>query len=494
MWYRCLLLLIMLILGTSALHGRTVIGTKKGRVRGAPVPTALGGTVDAWYSIPYAKPPVGDLRFRSPQPMDSWSDVKDTTRKPNSCFQVMDEFFGNFEGATMWNANTLMSEDCLYLSVFVPTPRVYNTSVMVWIHGEGFYVGTSTLDIYDYPTLAQEQNIVVVAMQYRLGNLGFLSFETSDAPGNSGLLDQVMALRWIKDNIAYFGGNPNDITLVGQRAGAASVALHLLSPLSRNLFNQAIMQSGSATAPWATSNLDEIVANAHKLADYVRCRDTEIANILKCLRRANATELMYNEPFKGVVNYPFVPIVDGIFLDEAPIEYLKKKHFKKCNVLLGSNSEEGYRSIMYFLPEKFQKKKGLLISRSQYESSVREMFPDKNELILQAIMFEYTDWSDPANEAMYRNALDKMIGDYYYTCNVNDFAEHYSVSDNDVYMYHFKHRSSTSKWPEWMGAIDGDEISFLFGKPLNHRSGYLSNEQQLSRQMMTYWGNFIKTG
>ena len=121
--------------------------------------------VDVWYGIPFAQPPVGDLRFRHPRPIDPWDGIKDTTKKPNTCVQVVDNMFPGFQGAEMWNANTPMSEDCLYLNVAVPKPHPQNSAVLVWIFGGGFYSGSSTLDVYDLRVLAAEENIILVSMQ-----------------------------------------------------------------------------------------------------------------------------------------------------------------------------------------------------------------------------------------------------------------------------------------------------------------------------------------
>ncbi|XP_018025299.1 acetylcholinesterase [Hyalella azteca] len=497
MWCRYLVLALVFTLGTSALHDPLVVNTRKGKVKGKTVKTALGGEVDAWYSIPFAKPPVGDLRFRHPIPIDRWHDVKDATELPNSCWQTLDDFFGNFEGSTMWNANTPMSEDCLYLSIIVPKPRPTNVPVLVWIYGGGFYSGTSSLEVYDYRTLADNQNVIIVAPHYRIASLGFLYMGTPDVPGNTGLFDQLMALEWIKDNIEFFGGNPNNITLMGESAGATSISMLLLSPLSRNLFSQAIMQSGSATVPWGIMSKKENMLRGQRLAEAVGC-PTDMSNpsvVIDCLRSKNASELVNSETSNGVTDFPFVPIIDGAFFDKLPIEYLRNGDFKKCNILMGSNTEEGYWFIMYFLPSLFRREENVLITRAEFERSVRALFPYFNELILQAIMYQYTDWIDPEDGAKNRNAIDKMIGDYHFTCNVNEFAEYYSKSGNNVYMYYFKHRSSGSKWPKWTGVLHADEISFLFGQPLNPKyTTFTEVEQDLSRQMMTYWGNFIKTG
>lgn len=156
--------------------------------------------------IPYAQPPIGALRFRHPRPIEKWSGVLNTTERPNSCVQIIDTVFGDFSGAEMWNPNTQLSEDCLYINVFVPHPRPKNMPVMLWIYGGGFFQGTSTLDVYDYKTLATEESIILVSIQYRVASLGFLYLGTADAPGNTGLMDQYMAIKWVKDNIGYFGG------------------------------------------------------------------------------------------------------------------------------------------------------------------------------------------------------------------------------------------------------------------------------------------------
>lgn len=148
-------------------------------------------------------------------------------------------------GSKIWNANTRMSEDCLYINVWVPRPRPERArlTVMVWIYGGGFYSGTATLDLYDGRLLASEENVIVVSMNYRVASLGFFHIGGRyDAPGNAGMFDQVMALEWVRDNIEQFGGLASNITLFGESAGAASISMHLLSSLSRDLFKYAILQ------------------------------------------------------------------------------------------------------------------------------------------------------------------------------------------------------------------------------------------------------------
>merc|ERR1719348_230682 len=176
-----------------------------------------------------------------------------------------------FPGSEAWNTNTKQSEDCLYLNVVVPRPHPKNAAVIIWIYGGGFWSGTTTLDLYDPRTMVAEENIIMGGIQYRVASLAFLYFDTTDVPGNAGMFDQLMAMTWVKDNIASFGGNPNNITLMGESAGAASVSLHLLSPLSRDLFSQAIMQSAVANTPWAVATKQEGKLRGLRLAELMKC-------------------------------------------------------------------------------------------------------------------------------------------------------------------------------------------------------------------------------
>lgn len=475
-----------------------VVKTDKGYVRGSTHVAANGREVDAWLSIPFATPPVGYLRFRHPRPIDAWKGVLNVSAKPNSCYQVIDNVFGNFAGSAIWNPNTPLSEDCLYLSVWSPRPRPWgNAAVMVWIYGGGFYSGTSTLDVYDPMLLVSEEDVIVVSMQYRVASLGFL-YLPGHVPGNMGLFDQMMALNWIKENIREFGGNPDNVTLFGESAGAVSVSMHMLSSLSRHLFNQAILQSGTATAPWAVLSKEEALRRGVLLAQAVGC-PYDVSNldeVVSCLKEIEPKILVDNEAGTvEVVDFPFAPVVDGVFLDESPRTSIETRNFKKCNVLMGSNTEEGTYFIIYFLPEIFKLEENIYVSRQNFVDSVRRFFQNHNAVLRQAIIFQYTDWLSPEDSVRNRDGLDKMVGDYHFTCNVNEFAYRYSQIDNvNVYMYYFTHRSSNNVWPKWMGVMHGDEVNYIFGEPLNPAKEYHPEEVELSRKMMRYWANFAKTG
>lgn len=163
---------------------------------------------------------------------------------------------------------------------------------------------------------------------------------------------------------------------------------------------------------------------------------------------------------------------------------------------MGSNTEEGYFFIFYYLYNLFPKEENVYINREQFLQSVQELNPFANSIARQAIIFEYTDWSNPDDPIRNRDALDKMVGDYHFTCNVNEFAHRYAEmgGSNNVYMYYYTHRSSTQLWPTWTGVLHADEINFVFGEPLNPTKGYQPQEIALSKKMMRYWANFARTG
>ena len=484
-----------------------VIDTKSGPVRGISAQAATGKPVSVWNSIPYAQPPVGALRFRHPQPIEPWQDVLDTSKKPNACWQVPfphDESFGNVSGPNAWHPNTQISEDCLYLSVVTPDPLPRDAAaaaVIVWIHGGGFVAGSSTSDVYDPRILVSEENVVYVTMQYRLSVLGFLYLNSTEAPGNVGLFDQAIALQWIRNNIALFGGNPDNVTLFGNSAGAASVAMHLLSPISRHLFSQGILQAGSVTAPWAMRDKQAILKLGLQKAAILcpeSCGSNNLTAAIECLRTVDARMLA-----DLTDNQMFVPIIDGAFISESPVQSFNEGNYKKTNILVGSNSGEGFMWLYDSLPLVLGDEH-LHVSDHEFQEQIENQLVSlalgggENRrgrgIIKRAISFEYAGWTDQGDAISNLDALGEMFSDFFVTCSVNEFAQHYSNGGQNVYKYYFTPRSSVSPWPRWSRAVHGDEIMFVFGEPLNPAKGYLNEEVQLSKKMMRYWANFARTG
>ncbi|XP_077204619.1 cholinesterase [Paroedura picta] len=492
----CFLLLYILVKKVVP-EDDTEIATKNGRVKGVNL-LVLGGTVTAFLGIPYGEPPIGTLRFKKPQPRQEWTTVWDATKYPNSCYQNRDNMFPGFAGSEMWNPNTDLSEDCLYLNLWVPSPKPKNATVMVWIYGGGFQTGTSSLPVYDGKFLARVERVIVVSMNYRLGALGFLALPGSEeAPGNAGLFDQRLALQWVQDNIVAFGGNPKSVTIFGESAGSGAVSYHLLSPKSYPLFTRAIMQSGSGNAPWGALPPSEARRRTRALAHLLQCTGSNETEIIHCLQSKHPQDILDNEvsvlTHRTLLELYFTPVVDGDFLTEMPETLLKNGDFKQTQVLMGVNKDEGAILLAYGAPG-FSKDNSSLINDADFRAGLKLCFPETNDISLESIHFHYTDWEDEQNPFNYRDALDDVLGDYNFICPVVKFIKHFAEAGNSAFLYFFEHRSSKLPWPEWMGVPHGYEIEFVFGLPLERRVNYTRAEEILSRSMMRYWASFAKTG
>lgn len=207
----------------------------------------------------------------------------------------------------------------------------------VWIYGGGFASGTSTLKIYDPRIIVSETQLIYVSIQYRLNIFGFLYMDHENAPGNQGLLDQYTALKWVHNNIQYFGGDSTQITIFGESAGSVSVSLHLLSTLSSNLFRNAIMESGTALADWAVLKNSDAINRYTGILNHMGCNGTNY-EMIECARKVDmktalekADEHFYMHANHGVAQFTFLPVVDHYFLDEEPLSLLNRGKFKKVN-------------------------------------------------------------------------------------------------------------------------------------------------------------------
>lgn len=408
-----------------------IVTTRLGRVQGVRLPVPDRNHVVAFLGIPYVEPPLGKRRFRPAEPKKPWNGIFEARDYPNACFQSVDTTYPGFPGTEMWNPNRMMSEDCLYLNVWVPpSPRPQNLTVMVWIYGGGFYSGSSSLDVYDGRFLAYTEKVVVVSMNYRVAALGFLTLNgSSEAPGNVGLLDQRMALQWVQDNIHFFGGNPKQVTIFGESAGGASVGMHLLSPDSRSLFTRAIMQSGVPNTPWATVNFDEARRRATMLGKLVGCGEGNDTELIDCLRNKHPQELIDQEwqvlPYSSLFRFSFVPVIDGVFLPDNPEAMISSGNFKYTQVMLGVNQDEGSYFLIYGAPG-FSKDNESLISREDFLEGVKMSVPHANEIGLEAVILQYTDWMDENNPQKNRDAMDDIVGDHNVICPLQTFAKAYA--------------------------------------------------------------------
>lgn len=500
---QCVLLVILLNFLTLSLGTQDdlVISTSDGKIQGKLL-SVLGSDVRAFLGIPYGKPPVGKLRFRAPEPVEKWDGVKDATNFPNSCYQMPDTAFPGFKGVEMWNPNTPLSEDCLYLNVW--SPRFNKTQpaplapVFVWIHGGGFISGTSSLDIYDGRFLSKSESVVVVSMNYRLGAFGFLSLpDNTNIQGNAGLLDQRLALKWVANNIAAFGGDPSKVTLFGESAGSASVGFQLLSPGSQDLFQRAVMQSGSPNAYWGTISQTEAWDRSLMLAKLVDCPSSPAARLEACLQQADPQKVSTKQfevlTQSSLLSLPFMPHVDGNFLPDAVDVLLSSGNFAKKDVMFGLNKDEGTYFAVYAVPG-FNNTGQSLITRKEFLAGVTLAMDTASDVTRDAAIFHYTDWTDVDNMVKNRDSVCSLVGDQMFICPVLDFAHRLSQHGGKPFVYLFDHHSSVNPWPEWMGAMHGYEIEFVFGMPLNASLGYTKEEVNMTKKFMKHWANFARTG
>ncbi|MFQ5460695.1 MAG: carboxylesterase/lipase family protein, partial [Anaerolineae bacterium] len=342
-----------------------------------PVVGVAGDAATAWKGIPFAAPPVGGLRWRPPAPALHRSSPLDATAFGPACPQST-----AFEipGLPTPPAGNRGAEDCLQLNIWAPNSRPDGLAVMFWIHGGGMIQGSGTDAPYDGATLAASENVVVVTTNYRLGALGFLAHsafmgEQSDHPGagNYGLLDQIAALRWVKANIAGFGGDPGRVTIFGESAGGVSVCALLAAPAAAGLFQRGIMESGNCSPRLpsldpATHPGPPALRQGDRFAEAIGC--AEAADVATCLRAQPVDKILATLPGEiGVLNPTaevYGPIVDGTLLAETPGEAIAAGHEQGVPFILGANADEAT-----IFTAAFQN-----LTAAQYEALVRLTFPE----------------------------------------------------------------------------------------------------------------------
>ena len=320
------------------------VSTNYGDVEGllVPYPSASGPfkSVSMFLGVPFAAPPIGKLRLKAPEPPQEWKPkVRPANKHGNVCWQ------GKYkvEMIKYFDPYFSFSEDCLYLDVYTPNVSL-SLPVMVYIHGGSYELGTAVLFPSDILAL---HGVVIVVIQYRLGPFGFLTTGDSASPGNFGMLDQVEALKWVKENIGHFGGDPSKVTIFGGSAGATSVTLHLLSPLSEGLFHQAIAESGVDLSPFAIQPVSFGLRFATELAENLDCTTSDHSAMVACISSKKGEEI---QNASNSISYQFydylrwAPVVDNSFLLDTPHNLRNKEDFEKVKLMISFNSQEGGRA------------------------------------------------------------------------------------------------------------------------------------------------------
>ncbi|WP_017460499.1 carboxylesterase/lipase family protein [Dyella ginsengisoli] len=456
----------------SAPHARVSGGTLAGKRV-----TVDGVALQEFQGIPYAAPPVGPLRWKPPQPSSPWQGVRDATGFGPRCMQL--PLFGD-----MVFRSRGMSEDCLYLNVWAPADRGNGKRpVLVYFYGGGYLAGDGSEPRYDGASLAAK-GLVTVTVNYRLGVFGFLATSSlaaespQHATGNYGLLDQAAALRWVRANIAQFGGDPAHITIGGESAGSISVSALMVSPLSRNLIVGAIGESGALIAPIAPQGRTQAEATGAAFMKQVG------AGSLAALRAMPAQALLQASGLQAVPAPGFAPDVDGLFLDEPPVDTFARGAQAQVPLLLGSNSQEGfYTAVLKNEPP----------TPANYRAALMRLFGDRADEALRL-------YPGATRDEVMRSAT-ALAGDLFIAHSTWRWMElQRAHSAAPVYFYYYAHPRPAKRDPQAgeqsdSGAVHSGEIEYALGNlDGNHVYAWTPADRAVSRTMQDYFANFIAHG
>jgi para-nitrobenzyl esterase len=427
-------------------------------VTGGTVVGVVEGDIASFRGIPFAAPPVGDLRWKDPQPVIPWEGVRRADAFAPGPMQ--DTAFGAMLGGPQE-----VSEDCLYLNVWT---GAVNTSerrpVMVWIYGGGFGIGMTSTPAYDGTNLAKK-GVVLVSVAYRVGPMGFLahpelSAESGSGSGAYGIQDQIAGLEWVRDNIELFGGDPDNVTIFGESAGGIAVSMLTASPRARGLFHRALSQSGGAMTP-PRMTLKEAEEQGKAYLSRLG------ADTIEAARGLSAEEIQRDTKGMG----SFWPVPDGVTIVADQYQRFEAGDFNDTPVLAGTNSHEG----------------GLFVTQpmtsEEFEKMVRDRFGPDAETILNV-------YPHATGVEALRSAQD-IFRDSTFAWPTWAWAVLQSRNGkNNVYVYYFDHRTPQSS----DGANHAAEIPYVFGN-LGHMGGSDGPEDQaLSELISSYWINFARNG
>jgi para-nitrobenzyl esterase len=455
-------LIAALALGAAPALAQTV------RTQSSLVAGTTTDGVAVYKAIPFAAPPVGQLRWRPPAPPAAWSGVRAETKFAPLCMQH------GGSNAMLGLASWPMSEDCLYLNVWAPA-GAKGLPVMVWIHGGSFTSGGTAIPLYSGARLARK-GVVVVTIAYRLGAFGFLASPELTAEngghgsGDYGLMDQVAALRWVKRNIAAFGGDPARVTMFGESAGSMSVAMLAASPAAHGLFARAIAESGSAMGPM---RWDETRGGAVVPLSVAEARGGAFLKGLGGLAAARAIAAETVEEAKGD---PW-PDADGTVLPDNPQDLYEHGRYNATPILIGTNADEG----ALFVPS---------VKLADYQGRVRAAYGPWADKLLAA--YPATD-----DASALRSGRD-LFRDVAFAGPTWTWAREAARGGRaPVYLYQF---DQAPPWPPlpvfagW-GAVHGAEIAYVFGAmDAGSFLKWRDEDKALSETMSSYWVNFARTG
>lgn len=474
-----------------------IVSTNSGKIRGK-THKMLGIKVNTFLGVPYASPPTGKLRFRRTAAVKPWKDVLNATRLPPACVQP--EYTQKLFPIKIlqWD----LSEDCLYMNIWSPVSNETSLPVMVWIHGGFFTIGSVGVDEYDGSVLAAYGNVVVIAIQYRLGLFGFLDMETDEIGGNMGLWDQAMALKWINQNVANFGGDPNKVTVFGQSAGSISTGIHMMHPETKHFFKRVIFQSGSPML------LNQVYGRgpqvAQRFVQSIGClpEGTEIDDavdmIVKCIDNTSFEKISLAQQEMVKDNpAPFLPTIPSDYIETFPTENNENVTFDQKEFLIGFNRDEGTLILHLSYPKNYTRKSVPTITtieearNAMTRMAVDGGFPATQAKSMAAILLNGNATDTSENWA---RKIGSVFGDIMFVCPSARFADKFAHLNRTVYMYILSHRSQSTVWGSWMGVTHHDELNYVFGVPLRYPNMFDGEDINFSKRLMKTWTHFARTG
>ncbi|MDB0050617.1 carboxylesterase family protein [Pseudomonadales bacterium] len=464
------------------------VSTEHGMLEGAW--SQADASIGVFRGIPYAQPPIGDLRWRAPHDLASWTGVRHATKFGAACWQSYSD------DAFVWSRGEFpRSEDCLHLNIWQPKKADATAPVMVWFHGGAHTGGFAHVELFDGTELAR-QGVVVVTVNYRLGPWGFLAHpalaEESEhnSTGNYGLMDKIAALKWVQKNIRSFGGNPDNVTLFGQSAGSSSVCALMTSPLTSGLFHKAIGQSAACLVKEKRdANGQQRGARLAQLAlGELGAQDSESQVTAKQLRSIDNQSLlsaMENSPWSEGSRI----VVDGWVLPEAPVDVFNANQQAKVPLLVGSLANEGHELLPL----------NNALTESELDQYLSKTFAE----------------TAPKLKALYAEDLAispgmaqrEILTDAFMAMSMRGWAQYNHNADQPTYLYYMDYvppayqiylfddpNLNLPGGPRSTGAYHSGDLAYVFNNVGKTGDFWLEEDFAMARAMSSYWTNFAKTG
>ena len=460
---------LLVVVLTVAFVQVAVAQIQTAKVTGGEVEGVVSGDISIFKGIPFAAPPVGELRWKAPAPVQAWSGIKKANAFKDACMQPE-----NSQGNT-----APVNEDCLYLNVWTPAKKAgAKIPVLVWIHGGGFSGGSTSIPMYDGTGFAKK-GLVVVSLAYRVGPFGFLahpdlSRESGHGSGDYGLADMIAGLKWVKKNIARFGGDPASVTIFGHSAGGMAVNMLAASPVARGLFKRVICMSGGSFAPLQTSNqavtglgipsLQLAESNGEAFLQKLGVADIKAA-------RALTAEAIQKAVGAGPDAMRFRPVADGYIIPTDLYTIYQARRFKGTPVLVGNTSSE----LGAFMG-------GRDMTAAKFEQQIKSQYGRYADAILN--VYPHATDAEAARSAI-ELSRDSMFGWSTWTWARLQSGK----AGGKAFEYYFDYHA-----PDANGAGHGSDVPFAFQTLATRRGEPGPEDKQLSEMISSYWVNFAKSG